>query len=158
MWSKPAIPILDRMKRSPALISLSRDHHQALAIALRLRRATEGDVDAVVDAFDEFWQDEGRLHFDLEERFLLPAVPGFGDPDWAELSERVRAEHDAIRRAAATLRAVGRRQRVAAAHELGQMLHAHVRFEERRLFALLQDRLSEERLVQLGRTLAAANH
>jgi hemerythrin-like domain-containing protein len=158
MWSGPAGPILGRMKRSPALMSLSRDHHQALAVALRLRRASEEDAEAVVDAFDEFWEHCGRLHFELEEKFLLPAVPGYGDPDWAELSDRVRAEHGAIRRAAVALRAVGGGQRLAAARDLGQMLHAHVRFEERRLFALLQDRLPEERLEQLGRSLAAANH
>jgi hypothetical protein len=29
------------VKRSPALASLSRDHHQALVIAQRLRRASE---------------------------------------------------------------------------------------------------------------------
>jgi hemerythrin HHE cation binding domain-containing protein len=146
------------MKRSPALASLSRDHHQALAVALRLRRATADDAEAVAEAFAEFWEDDGRLHFDLEERLLLPAVPGYGDPAWAELSDRVRAEHRAIRRAAAALPAAAGAQRIRAAHELGVMLQDHVRFEERRLFALLQDRLPEDRLVQLGRTLAAANH
>jgi hemerythrin-like domain-containing protein len=158
MWSRLAGPILDRMKRSPALVSLSRDHHEALAVALRLRRAATDDASSAIDAFEEFWEDGGRRHFELEEKFLLPAVPGYGDPAWADLSDRVRAEHNAIRHAASALRAVGGARRVAAAHELGQMLHAHVRFEERRVFALLQDRLSEERLAQLGRTLAAANH
>jgi hypothetical protein len=42
---------------------------------------------------------------------------------------------------------------VAGAHELGTLLHDHVRFEERELFPLLEDRLSEPQLERLGAAL-----
>jgi hypothetical protein len=42
------------MKRDPALISLSGDHHQALWVALRLRRAT-AETEADVRADTPLW-------------------------------------------------------------------------------------------------------
>ena len=39
------------MKRSPELAALSRDHHQALEAALRLRRATDETLEAAVGHF-----------------------------------------------------------------------------------------------------------
>jgi hemerythrin-like domain-containing protein len=146
------------MKRSTAHIPLSRHHHRALDVARRLRRATDDDIDEVVRGFEAFWQPGGRRHFDVEEQLLLPAVAGYGDPEWAQAVERVRSEHAAIRTRAAALPTEARGHRLAAAQALGQMLHDHVRFEERQLFVLLEDRLSGGRLVQLGDALAAANH
>jgi len=40
-----------------------------------------------------------------------------------------------------------------AAHRLGALLSAHVRYEERELFPLLEERLSREDLAALGRAL-----
>jgi hypothetical protein len=56
----------------------------------------------------------------------------------------VRDEHERIREDLRSL------DSVEAAHELGALLHDHVRFEERRLFALLEARLPEHALERLG--------
>ena len=42
------------------------------------------------------------------------------------------------------------------ANELGELLNAHVRFEERNLFPLLEERLSGPDLAELGRAIDAA--
>ena len=87
------------MKRSAALAPLSRDHQHALDAALRLRRADARTVGEAIERFQRFFATEGRRHFDIEERLLLPALPA-DDPEWAPGVARVRADHDAIRAAA----------------------------------------------------------
>jgi hypothetical protein len=42
------------------------------------------------------------------------------------------------------------------AHELGQLLHDHVRYGGRHLFALLEERLPEDELARLGDAIARA--
>lgn len=139
------------MKRSPELAALSRDHHQTLTAALRLRRATPDDVHEAVAHFLDFWNRHGQRHFAIEEELLLPALPD--DEGWAEAADRVRDEHAEIRARAAELATA---QPVEAARELGQLLRDHVRYEERHLFVLLEQRLAAEALARLGRQLAAA--
>ena len=136
------------MKRSPALVALSRDHHVALDTARRLRRAGDDDLEAALAHLRAFWEPEGRRHFEIEEELLLDALPDT-DAQWREAAKRVRAEHDDIR---AQVASVGD---VASAHELGRALHDHVRFEERELFALLEQRLPETELARLGVAIAA---
>jgi hemerythrin-like domain-containing protein len=144
------------MQRSAALAPLSRDHQHALDAALRLRRA---EADTLADAlahFQRFFEREGRRHFAIEERLLLPALAA-DDAEWARGVRRVRADHDAIRSAAVALadaKAAG--ATLAAARSLGERLGDHVRFEESVLFELLERRLAPSELDRLGAALAAA--
>jgi hypothetical protein len=64
---------------------------------------------------------------------------------------RVREDHEAIR-AAADAPPAG----VARTRALGRRLYDHVRFEERVLFSLLEQRLDADALERLGRSVAAA--
>jgi hypothetical protein len=140
------------VKRSEALAPLSRDHHVALEAALRLRRADEQTLDAAVARFGEFWRGHGARHFEIEEELLLPALPP-GDADWAEGVERVRREHGEIRERADRLLAGATPE---SARELGELLNGHVRFEERELFPLAEERLPDVELAALGRAIDAA--
>ena len=139
-WHAPAI------RRSPALQPLSREHHEALAVALVLTRAEAGDAEQAAERFRAFWNARGRAHFVVEEEVLLPPL----DPvDGEERPEVIRLllEHTAIRRAAARL--PERDVPVAQLHDLGRLLHDHVRFEERELFPLLESLLGDEQLAEL---------
>src|SRR5215217_3069376 len=140
------------MKRTAELAPLSRDHHQALEVALRLRRVTDGTLEDAVGHFLAFWNRQGEHHFVIEERLVLPALSD-DDARWAEASRRVRDEHGEIRTRAASLRHA---PSVGAARRLGDLLSAHVRYEERRLFPLVEEGLSREALAELGRVLLAA--
>src|SRR5437899_2187177 len=66
------------MKRHPALIPLSRDHHDGLVRAVRLRRAAaDGDASARLAAasdFGEFFRNEERVHLRDEEEELFPLL------------------------------------------------------------------------------------
>lgn len=139
------------MKRSEALAALSRDHHHALDAALRLRRACADDLDAAVSHLQAFWEPEGRRHFEIEEELILPALPE-SDDEWREATARIRDEHARIRARVAALPGEG----VDAAHELGELLRDHVRYEERHLFALLEERLPEDDLARLGAAVERA--
>ncbi len=139
------------MQRSDELAPLSREHHVALEIALRLRRATEADADDVRTAFLRFFSDEGREHFRAEEELLLPAFVrhvAADDPDIV----RILREHAEMRRRAQDLAAGP----VAAAglKELGDLLNDHVRFEERTLFPRVEAVLEAAELGALGAALA----
>jgi hemerythrin-like domain-containing protein len=142
------------MKRHRALQPLSRDHHQALHIAQRLRRAGEGEALAVRGAFLDFWREHGQHHFRVEEEVLLPAFAAYGDPE-DERVVRVLVDHVRIRLAAQRL-AEDRRIGVGALHELGTALERHVRLEERELFPLIERTLPPDAAEALvGAVLAA---
>jgi hemerythrin-like domain-containing protein len=145
------------MKRSAALAPLSRDRQHALDAALRLRRADDDTVADAIAHFQRFFADEGRRHFAIEERLLLPALPA-DDPEWAAGVARVRADHAAIRAGADALAEAGAdaRSLTADARALGELLAAHVRFEERELFVVLERRLAPDALARLGEAVERA--
>lgn len=142
------------MKRSEALAPLSREHHVALEVALRLRHVDETDAAAVRDTFLEFFASEGDAHFAIEEAVLLPSVAGALPTDDPDVT-RVREEHSEIRQRAAQLE-----QNADASVEtlrvLGDLLDGHIRHEERVLFPRIEAALSDAELAQLGAELQAA--
>lgn len=146
------------MKRHPAIAALSRDHHHALVVAQRLRRATDGDGDGNGSAaearatFLEYWRADGARHFREEEEILLPTFAGFGDVE-APVVARVLVDHVRIRRLADEL-AASEPAPLAMLHDLGQRLADHVRLEERELFDLIERALPEDELVRLADKLA----
>ncbi len=114
---------------------------------MRLRRADEQTLGGAIERFEQFFAAEGRQHFEIEERLILPALAA-DDPEWAPGVRRVLDDHAAIRGAKPAT--------VDAAHALGQRLNDHVRFEERVLFEILERRLPAAELDRLGQAIAAA--
>jgi hemerythrin-like domain-containing protein len=140
------------MKRSVELAPLSRDHHKALEVAVRLRRVNGETLTEAIEHFLSFWTRHEERHFVIEERLLLPAVPE-DDGDWTAATRRVREEHGEIRNRAAALPGA---PSLESARELGELLRAHVRYEERHLFPMVEERLSPDARAALGRALTAA--
>jgi quercetin dioxygenase-like cupin family protein len=120
------------VRRDPALVPLSHDHHHALVAARRLR--TSGDA----DAFLRFFETESVRHFRDEEERLFPLVAGSEEARPAVV--RALLEHQRLHALAARLR-----DGEPVAADAADALEAHVRFEERELFPLLE-RLLAERL------------
>jgi hemerythrin-like domain-containing protein len=137
------------MKRHPALAPLSRDHHHALVLAQRLRRANEDDADDAARAFLEHWTREERLHFRLEEEVLLPAFAAHGDPDHPAVV-RTLLDHMRIR---ADVERLATDARPPLLHDLGTRLADHVRHEENELFPLIERTIPEPALAALGERL-----
>jgi hemerythrin-like domain-containing protein len=142
----------DGMKRHQALEQLSRDHHQALVVGLRLKRAAEATATEARDRFIEYWNAEGREHFREEEEVLLPACAGFIDIDHPIIAG-VLADHGRIAHLASEV-AQGEDPPVRLLHELGIQLERHVRREERDLFPMIERALPDAQLRQLVALLA----
>jgi hemerythrin HHE cation binding domain-containing protein len=113
------------VKRSASLASLSRDHHQALSIAQKLRRATVESAHDARKAALAHWDEHGRAHFRAEEEVLLPAFAAHSDP-YDPLVARVLCDHVAIRRLMGDLDQ-DETPDLAVLHELGELLADHVR-------------------------------
>jgi hemerythrin-like domain-containing protein len=145
------------LKRDPALQPLSRDHHQALVEALRLREAAAAVPTTRLDAaraFLAFASTELAGHFADEEQ-VLPGPARRADPEgW----DRLEQEHAGLRALVEGLRAACAAGEVSPAllADTGELLRDHVRFEERALFERLQERLTAGELQALGEALLAA--
>ena len=141
------------MKREEALQQLSRDHHRALEVALKLRRAGDSDAERVSRDFLEFWREHGALHFRVEEDVLLPGSASYvSATDPAVV--RVLTDHVAIRRRAADVAAGS--ASVKELNALGEMLNDHVRHEERVLFPMIEARLPAAELAALAQGIDEA--
>jgi iron-sulfur cluster repair protein YtfE (RIC family) len=140
-----------RVERHSSLEAFSRDHHIALVIAQRLKRALEATADEARSAFLSYWRSQGREHFREEEEILLPTFAGFGDPDAPVVAE-VLIDHVRIRRFAMEL-ASGSPD-VEVLHALGTRLEQHVRREERELFPLIEQAVPETELARLASLLS----
>lgn len=124
------------MKRHPALLQLSREHHTALKLSRQARQAVEtGDPTSISTAariIADIFPTELEPHFQEEERVLLPALAALGE---TALVEQTLAEHADLRHLAQQLThdadsgTLGR---------FGALLEQHVRFEERTLFESAQ--------------------
>jgi Hemerythrin HHE cation binding domain len=142
------------MKRDPALMSLSHDHHQALFVARTLRRATADTAEAASAAFLAYWEGSGRMHFRLEEEVLLPAYAEWGNAHHPLVAHTL-CDHVAIRQLADGI-AIGSPPVVGALQELGIELAHHVRFEERELFPHIERTMPALVLATVAQALAEA--
>jgi Hemerythrin HHE cation binding domain len=142
------------MKRHPALVSLSRNHHHALVIAQRLRRATAETATETAGAFLSHWDAEEKLHFRLEEELLLPAYAAHGEPDHPAIT-RMLLDHMLIRRDAVRLAGMPSLELL---HDLGARLADHVQLEEHEVFPLIEATIPEPDLQVLGDRMRDAAH
>lgn len=120
------------MKREHYLRALSSEHHQALglvrAIAKGGREAT--NLPALRNKVRSVFTAELAPHFAFEEQVILPELARLGETD---LVVQTLKEHRQLRALIARLDENG------ALNEFAQLLKAHVRFEERTLFAVCQE-------------------
>ena len=145
------------MKRHPVLIPLSRDHHDGLVQALRLRRAAAaGDASARLAAareFVEFFRNEERVHLRDEEEELFPLLLRHVRSQPAPLRQarvhHMQLEGFARKLGIAVTAGSVDREILAAA---GELLDAHIRLEERQLFPLIEELVPDDELRRLELT------
>lgn len=132
------------MKRDVRLRGLSSEHHRALVLARSLTEHqgawSRADGAALGQRFDQ----EIEPHFRTEDELLLPALRRAGA---VKLQERIAADHGFLRSQVAAARVGDGR----AARAFALRLHDHVRFEERELFPVCEDLLSDEVLEAVAR-------
>jgi hypothetical protein len=134
------------VKRHPALVPLSHDHHHVLVVAQQLRRATPDTSAEVTRLFLSAWESGEKQHFRLEEEVVLPAYAEHGDPTHPVVT-RMLQDHMLIRRDADLLT---REPSLELLHDVGKRLADHIHLEERELFPLIEATLPEPELQALG--------
>lgn len=137
------------MKRHPALVRLSREHHHALALAKRAQRAGGESNDfhtrlaaEIVDAFER----EIEGHFQREESSLLPALREAGE---IMPVERTLSDHAVLRELVSWFASGD----TLCLNMFGDLLAAHVRFEEQKLFPLAEAVFTPELLSRIEQEL-----
>ncbi|MBI2677953.1 MAG: hemerythrin domain-containing protein [Candidatus Koribacter versatilis] len=142
------------MRRDPALIPLSQQHHDALALCVYIERAAKsGHLDLAHwnREVAAAWQSEIRWHFQAEEEVVFPAAQRVSE--LRLLVEGLLVEHAELRRFFDS----GEKNALTAPdlHRFRERLHDHVRKEERQLFPPLQTALPPEELTAIGAALQA---
>jgi hemerythrin-like domain-containing protein len=143
------------MLRDPSLVPLSRQHHYALALCVRIDRSLKAgaiDLELWQPEIEEHFSQQIRVHFEAEEAVLFPAAERF--PDLSSLVDELRADHQELRRhfALASARAMS----ASDLREFADLLPRHIRKEERDLFEELQSLMTPDQLHTIGTQLDAA--
>ncbi len=146
--------VSNAVKRHVSLAQLSRDHHHALIMAQKLRRATDETAPETREDLNAFWEAHGQEHFQVEEEVLLPGFAEYGDANHPLVAAAL-CDHVAIRAQVQVL--TGRPITTPAAlHALGMRLRAHVQMEERELFPMIEASVPPNRLAVLALALDRA--
>lgn len=139
------------LKRRAELHGLSDDHHTALIVAVRCKRAAaSGDARALERAWAQVCEATDLLfepHFGIEEAHLLPALHQLGE---GQMADRIAAEHTRLRAALSQLH-----PDAAAVGSFGELLDEHIRYEERVVFQAVQHRIPDAVMQALAEAWAA---
>lgn len=143
------------MLRDKNLIPLSHQHQHALALCVRIDRATQAgevDLEAWQSEIQQIVEHEIATHFAAEEQELFPVAAKFEElkPLIGELLSHHAALRDYFNRA--TRRQLDR----AELRKLAECLSAHIRKEERQLFEDMQQRMTAEEMAVVGAKLEKA--
>jgi hemerythrin-like domain-containing protein len=143
------------MLRDKSLVPLSRQHQHALALCVRIDRASpiaDSDLAAWQAEITQLCQTEIEFHFVAEEKVVFPTARQF--PQFVALVDDLTTDHSALRGMFGD--AAARQMSDASLSAVAQRLSAHIRKEERQLFEGLQEVLSQEELALMGQRLEEA--
>jgi hemerythrin-like domain-containing protein len=147
--------LLSNMLRDKNLIPLSRQHQHALALCVRIERASpiaDSDLDAWQAEMAQQFRAEISVHFTAEETVLFPAARAFRELN--PLIEELLSDHAWLRKQFAA--AEGRKMSAAEVTAFARRLSDHIRREERRLFERLQQMIKPEEFAVIGGRLDEA--
>jgi hemerythrin-like domain-containing protein len=134
------------VKRSKQLVSLSKEHHDALLFIWKIKAGLKNGTPLTTlnDYIKWFWENYLKNHFDEEEKVLLPYLQA-EDPGGQQLIE----EHTALKKM------IGDELNETSLGSFTTLLNDHIRFEERTLFPHLERILSEHQLDQIAKQLSS---
>ncbi|MFL0685604.1 MAG: hemerythrin domain-containing protein [Algoriphagus aquaeductus] len=126
------------LKRHPALHHLSHDHHHGLLLCWKIRQGFKLEVepDRIKTYCEWFWGNHLQAHFEEEEKLIFPVLPE-DDP----MIKQALSEHKRLRKLFSTWENTEK--------NLGQIeeeLEKHIRFEERVLFPVIQEKATSAQL------------
>lgn len=143
------------MLRDKSLIPLSRQHQHALALCVRIERASPIDTAQLEEWQAEIafhFESEIKIHFVAEEQIIFPASRRFSELN--PLVDELLADHQWLRERFA--RCERRDLTGPEIGEFAQRLSEHIRKEERQLFQNFQELEGPQALERLGQRLDKA--
>lgn len=145
------------MKRCPQLIGLSDEHHTALVLARRAARTADGrgklSMPQAWQQIEAIFAEELEPHFLIEEKFMVPPLEKFSEVEVTQALAQLRNDHSTLRE---LVRDTHKHDTENLAR-FGEVLHDHVRFEERVLFALAEEKLSIAELDRIAQACPKRN-
>ena len=140
---------LKPLKRHPAFIPLSKDHHFGLMLCWKIRTGLGKSVspERIAAYVNYFFQDHLNKHFEEEEKYIFTLV---GEED--EKRATAEQQHYKLRElvAQSSLNSENLSQIL---QKLEKDLESHIRFEERDLFPYLQNKVPEPELEKLKQVI-----
>lgn len=143
------------MPRHPSLVPFSHDHHEALLVALRLKKGGPSSPHDMLwptepaqqaEALVRYAERELLRHFELEENVLFPNASE-SDEKIAVLIAALLEEHQQMREILTDLTMADISTLPAKLREFGVLLERHIRKEERELFPMIELGVAEGRIV-----------
>ncbi|MDO8966095.1 MAG: hemerythrin domain-containing protein [Algoriphagus sp.] len=126
------------LKRHPALHHLSHDHHHGLLLCWKIRQGFKLEIESerIKIYCVWFWENHLETHFEEEEKVIFPVLSAENS-----MIKQALSEHKRLRKLFSTWENPEK--------TLGQIeekLEKHIRFEERVLFPLVQEKATAEQL------------
>jgi iron-sulfur cluster repair protein YtfE (RIC family) len=132
------------LKRHPALHHLSHDHHHGLLLCWKIRQGFKLGIEpSRMKVYCQwFWDNYLEAHFETEEKAIFPILS-----EENPLIKQALSEHKRLRKLFFSWDNVEK--------TLGQIeeeLERHIRFEERTLFPMIQEKASIEQLETIAKS------
>lgn len=129
----------DPIKRHPALQPLSREHHYGLLLSWKIRQGQSLNVslDRIKKYTDWFWETQLEDHFIFEEKHIFPILGKDNN-----LVKRAIREHRNLKKYFTAPDELEKNLSL-----IEEAITAHIRFEERVLFAEIQRVANEHELL-----------
>ena len=135
------------LKRSKELAPLSREHHDGLLFAWKIKQglANGTSIETLCNYTRWFWLNHIKSHFKEEEKVLVKFLPGDN-----LLVLQMFKEHAQIRDLIISL---DKEPDSGSLQSLADLVNNHIRFEERELFAYAEKTLTQEQLNEVYKEL-----
>lgn len=147
------------MTRNARLARLSRDHHHALTLALRIQRelptAEPREAAALVRDVLRYWDEALTPHFAVEARALFPLLAAVEEGGLA-LAGRAQGSQRELQDLANEVRGSNVATRTGILAQFGAALATHIRWEEREILEWAQAHLDEAALDGVASAVAEA--
>jgi hemerythrin-like domain-containing protein len=133
------------IKRHPAIVQFSREHHYGLLLNWKIRQGLKQNIEPerITNYILYFFEEDLKYHFAEEERILFAKLDD-ADP----LKQQALKDHEAIYGIIAGMPL--KKADVAMITLFAEALEKHIRFEERVLFNHLQTIFSEAELATIA--------
>jgi hemerythrin-like domain-containing protein len=140
------------IKRSKELAPLSREHHEGLLFAWKIKQglANGTPIETLCNYTRWFWTNHIKPHFKDEEKVLIKFLPA-DNP----LVLQMFREHAQIRDLIISL---DKEPDPGSLQLLAEFVNNHIRFEERELFAYAEKTLTQEQLEEIHKNLPDDSH